>query len=166
MKTINVENIKYVRSKRYVILMGLLIFLSSVVMFNAIKSTKTLNNLNLTRINGIVETFEIEENIYKITLINDSNYIFVEANIEVNTIQTLKDNLKENDKLYLQIDIENKNIYIAKVNNDTLYDLIESTKTSNKSMILFYGFILIFSIVPSRWLISPIWPRTMLRIAW
>ena len=147
MKTINVENIKYVRSKRYVILMGLLIFLSSVVMFNAIKSTKTLNNLNLTRINGIVETFEIEENIYKITLINDSNYIFVEANIEVNTIQTLKDNLKENDKLYLQIDIENKNIYIAKVNNDTLYDLIESTKTSNKSMILFYGFILIFSIV-------------------
>lgn len=147
MKTINVENIKYVRSKRYVILMGLLIFLSSVVMFNAIKSTKTLKKLNLTEINGIVDTFEIEENIYKINLKNDSNYIYVEANIELNTIQTLKENLKETDKLYLKLDIENKNIYIAKVNNDTLYDLIESTKTSNKSMILFYGFILIFSIV-------------------
>ena len=71
MKTINVENLKYVRSKRYVILMGLLIFLSSVVMFNAIKSTKTLNNLNLTGVNGIVETFKIEENIYKISLKNE-----------------------------------------------------------------------------------------------
>ena len=148
MKTINVENIKHIRAKRYVIMMGILVFLSCFVMFNSIRSNKTLNNLNLTEINGIVETFIIEENLYKIELKNDSNYIYVEANIEVNTtIQTLKDNLKESDVLNLKIDIENKNIYIAEINNNTLYDLIESSKSSNRSMILFYGFILLFSIV-------------------
>ena len=90
MKTINVENIKHIRAKRYVIMMGILVFLSCFVMFNSIRSNKTLNNLNLTEINGIVETFIIEENLYKIELKNDSNYIYVEANIEVNTtIQTL-----------------------------------------------------------------------------
>lgn len=148
MKTINVENIKHIRAKRYVIMMGILVFLSCFVMFNSIRSNKTLNNLNLTEINGIVETFIIEENLYKIELKNDSNYIYVEANIEVNTtIQTLKDNLKISDVLNLKIDIENKNIYIAEINNNTLYDLIESSKSSNRSMILFYGFILLFSIV-------------------
>jgi hypothetical protein len=148
MKTINVENIKHIRAKRYVIMMGILVFLSCFVMFNSIRSNKTLSNLNLTEINGIVETFIIEENLYKIELKNDSNYIYVEANIEVNTtIQTLKDNLKVSDVLNLKIDIENKNIYIAEINNNTLYDLIESSKSSNRSMILFYGFILLFSIV-------------------
>lgn len=148
MKTINVENIKHIRAKRYVIMMGILVFLSCFVMFNSIRSNKTLNNLNLTEINGVVETFIIEENLYKIELKNDSNYIYVEANIEVNTtIQTLKDNLKVSDVLNLKIDIENKNIYIAEINNNTLYDLIESSKSSNRSMILFYGFILLFSIV-------------------
>lgn len=148
MKTINVENIKYIRAKRYVIMMGILVFLSCFVMFNSIRSNKTLNNLNLTEINGTVETFIIEENLYKIELKNDSNYIYVEANIEVNTtIQTLKDNLKISDVLNLKIDIENKNIYIAEINNNTLYDLIESSKSSNRSMILFYGFILLFSLV-------------------
>jgi hypothetical protein len=148
MKTINVENIKHIRAKRYVIMMGILVLLSCFVMFNSIRSNKTLNNLNLTEINGIVETFIIEENLYKIELKNDSNYIYVEANIEVNTtIQTLKDNLKVSDVLNLKIDIENKNIYIAEINNNTLYDLIESSKSSNRSMILFYGFILLFSIV-------------------
>ena len=148
MKTINVENIKHIRAKRYVIMMGILVFLSCFVMFNSIRSNKTLNNLNLTQINGIVETFIIEENLYKIELKNDSNYIYVEANIEVNTtIQTLKDNLKVSDVLNLKIDIENKNIYIAEINNNTLYNLIESSKSSNRSMILFYGFILLFSIV-------------------
>lgn len=148
MKTINVENIKHIRAKRYVIMMGILVFLSCFVMFNSIRSNKTLNNLNLTEINGVVETFIIEENLYKIELKNDSNYIYVEANIEVNTtIQTLKDNLKVSDVLNLKIDIENKNIYIAEINNNTLYNLIESSKSSNRSMILFYGFILLFSIV-------------------
>ena len=148
MKTINVENIKHIRAKRYVIMMGILVFLSCFVMFNSIRSNKTLNNLNLTEINGTVETFIIEENLYKIELKNDSNYIYVEANIEVNTtIQTLKDNLKVSDVLNLKIDIENKNIYIAEINNNTLYDLIESSKSSNRSMILFYGFILLFSLV-------------------
>lgn len=148
MKTINVENIKHIRAKRYVIMMGILVLLSCFVMFNSIRSNKTLNNLNLTQINGIVETFIIEENLYKIELKNDSNYIYVEANIEVNTtIQTLKDNLKVSDVLNLKIDIENKNIYIAEINNNTLYNLIESSKSSNRSMILFYGFILLFSIV-------------------
>ena len=84
MKTINVENIKHIRAKRYVIMMGILVFLSCFVMFNSIRSNKTLNNLNLTEINGVVETFIIEENLYKIELKNELFYQVLTQMTEVN----------------------------------------------------------------------------------
>ena len=147
MKTIKVNNLKYTRSKRYIILTSILIFLSIIVIVNACRSTNNLKKLSLTEVDGIVTSFNLNDNIYEIEVSNE-NVIYLEANLETNTtIPTLKDNLKVNDKVYLKLDSKTKYIYIAKVNDNLLYNLIEINNLSNRNMIIFYGIILVVSIV-------------------
>lgn len=147
MKTIKVENLKYTRSKRYIVLTAILIFLSIIVIVNACRSTSNLKKLSLTEVDGIVTSFNLNDNIYEIEVTNE-NVIYLEANLETNaSIPTLKDNLKVNDKVYLKVDSKTKYIYLAKVNNNLLYDLIEINTKSNRNMIIFYGIILAVSIV-------------------
>ena len=142
MKTINVQNPKKQKSKRYLLFTALILVVSGLMIFNAFSNNKNLNEESFDSTKGIVETFEVKENeyVFNIQDLKDNNLsTTVLLNVEVvSNLPKIKDNLKIDDKIELIYDLESKDIYKVTINDEVLYDRLASAIKSNNQLIIFY----------------------------
>ena len=68
MKKIQIQNPKKSNAKRYLLFTAIFVVLSVVMVFNAISNNKKLQDSNFKNIDGIVNTFEITETEYILTI--------------------------------------------------------------------------------------------------
>ena len=124
MKKIQIQNSKRSNAKRYLLFTVIFVVLSVVMVFNAISNNKKLQDNNFKNIDGIVNTFEITDTEYILTikdLEDENNITNITLNIESSqTLPTLKDNLKVNDKIKLICNLEVKEIYKLTINDKLL----------------------------------------------
>ena len=103
MKTINVQNPKKQKSKRYLLFSALILVVCGLMVFNAFSNNKNLNEESFDSTKGIVKTFEVKENEYLFNiqdLKDDKLSTTVILNVEiVSTLPKIKDNLKIDDKI-------------------------------------------------------------------
>ena len=130
MKTINVQNPKKQKSKRYLLFTALILVVCGLMIFNAFSNNKNLNEESFDSTKGIVETFEVKENeyVFNIQDLKDNNHsTTVLLNVEVvSNLPKIKDNLKIGDKIELIYDLESKDIYKVTINDEVLYDRLAS----------------------------------------
>lgn len=142
MKTINVQNPKKQKSKRYLLFTALILVVCGLMIFNAFSNNKNLNEESFDSTKGIVETFEVKENeyVFNIQDLKDNNHsTTVLLNVEVvSNLPKIKDNLKIDDKIELIYDLESKDIYKVTINDEVLYDRLASAIKSNNQLIIFY----------------------------
>ena len=142
MKTINVQNPKKQKSKRYLLFTALILVVCGLMIFNAFSNNKNLNEESFDSTKGIVETFEVKENeyVFNIQDLKDNNLsTTVLLNVEVvSNLPKIKDNLKIDDKIELIYDLESKDIYKVTINDEVLYDRLASAIKSNNQLIIFY----------------------------
>lgn len=145
MKTINVQNPKKQKSKRYLLFSALILVVCGLMVFNAFSNNKNLNEESFDSTKGIVKTFEVKENEYLFNiqdLKDDKLSTTVILNVEiVSTLPKIKDNLKIDDKIELIYNLESKDIYKVTINNEILYDRLASAIKSNNQLIIFYLFV-------------------------
>ncbi len=145
MKKIQVQNQKKSNAKRYLLFTVIFVVLSVVMVFNAISNNKKLQDDNFKNIYGIVNAFDITETEYILTikdLEDENNITNITLNIESSqTLPTLKDNLKVNDKIKLICNLEVKEIYKLTINDKLLYDRLLDARKSNNNLIIFYAII-------------------------
>ena len=145
MKTINVQNPKKQKSKRYLLFSALILVVCGLMVFNAFSNNKNLNEESFDSTKGIVKTFEVKENEYLFNiqdLKDDKLSTTVILNVEiVSTLPKIKDNLKIDDKIELIYNLESKDIYKVTINNEILYDRLASAVKSNNQLIIFYLFV-------------------------
>ncbi len=145
MKKIQIQNPKKSNAKRYLLFTAIFVVLSVVMVFNAISNNKKLQDSNFKNIDGIVNTFEITETEYILTikdLEDEKNITNITLNLESSqTLPTLKDNLKVNDKIKLICNVEVKEIYKLTINDKLLYDRLLDARKSNNNLIIFYSII-------------------------
>lgn len=145
MKKIQIQNPKKSNAKRYLLFTAIFVVLSVVMVFNAISNNKKLQDSNFKNIDGIVNTFEITETEYILTikdLEDEKNITNITLNLESSqTLPTLKDNLKVNDKIKLICNVEVKEIYKLTINDKLLYDRLFDARKSNNNLIIFYSII-------------------------
>lgn len=145
MKTINVQNPKKQKSKRYLLFSALILVVCGLMVFNAFSNNKNLNEESFDSTKGIVKTFEVKENEYLFNiqdLKDDKLSTTVILNVEiVSTLPKIKDNLKIDDKIELIYNLESKDIYKVTINNEILYDRLASAIKSNNQLIIFYIFV-------------------------
>lgn len=145
MKTINVQNPKKQKSKRYLLFSALILVVCGLMVFNAFSNNKNLNEESFDSTKGIVKTFEVKENEYLFNiqdLKDDKLSTTVILNVEiVSTLPKLKDNLKIDDKIEIIYNLESKDIYKVTINNEILYDRLASAIKSNNQLIIFYLFV-------------------------
>ena len=142
MKTINVQNPKKQKSKRYLLFTALILVVCGLMIFTAFSNNKNLNEESFDSTKGIVETFEVKENeyVFNIQDLKDNNHsTTVLLNVEVvSNLPKIKDNLKIGDKIELIYDLESKDIYKVTINDEVLYDRLASAIKSNNQLIIFY----------------------------
>lgn len=145
MKTINVQNPKKQKSKRYLLFSALILVVCGLMVFNAFSNNKNLNEESFDSTKGIVKTFEVKENEYLFNiqdLKDDKLSTTVILNVEiVSTLPKIKDNLKIDDKIEIIYNLESKDIYKVTINNEILYDRLASAVKSNNQLIIFYLFV-------------------------
>ena len=145
MKTINVQNPKKQKSKRYLLFSALILVVCGLMVFNAFSNNKNLNEESFDSTKGIVKTFEVKENEYLFNiqdLKDDKLSTTVILNVEiVSTLPKIKDNLKIDDKIEIIYNLESKDIYKVTINNEILYDRLASAIKSNNQLIIFYLFV-------------------------
>lgn len=145
MKKIQIQNPKKSNARRYLLFTAIFVVLSVVMVFNAISNNKKLQDSNFKNIDGIVNTFEITETEYILTikdLEDEKNITNITLNLESSqTLPTLKDNLKVNDKIKLICNVEVKEIYKLTINDKLLYDRLLDARKSNNNLIIFYSII-------------------------
>lgn len=145
MKTINVQNPKKQKSKRYLLFSALILVVCGLMVFNAFSNNKNLNEESFDSTKGIVKTFEVKENEYIFNiqdLKDDKLSTTVILNVEiVSTLPKIKDNLKIDDKIEIIYNLESKDIYKVTINNEILYDRLASAIKSNNQLIIFYLFV-------------------------
>ena len=145
MKTINVQNPKKQKSKRYLLFSALILVVCGLMVFNAFSNNKNLNEESFDSTKGIVKTFEVKVNEYLFNiqdLKDDKLSTTVILNVEiVSTLPKIKDNLKIDDKIELIYNLESKDIYKVTINNEILYDRLASAIKSNNQLIIFYLFV-------------------------
>ena len=141
MKTINVQNPKKQKSKRYLLFSALILVVCGLMVFNAFSNNKNLNEESFDSTKGIVKTFEVKENEYLFNiqdLKDDKLSTTVILNVEiVSTLPKIKDNLKIDDKIEIIYNLESKDIYKVTINNEILYDRIASAIKSNNQLIIY-----------------------------
>ena len=142
MKTINVQNPKKQKSKRYLLFSALILVVCGLMVFNAFSNNKNLKEESFDSTKGIVKTFEVKENEYLFNiqdLKDDKLSTTVILNVEiVSTLPKIKDNLKIDDKIEIIYNLESKDIYKVTINNEILYDRLASAIKSNNQLIIFY----------------------------
>lgn len=147
MKTINVQNQKKLKAKRYLLFSAIILVVCGLMVYNAFTNNKNLTEDNFDSTKGIVESFEItkdenEKELYSFQikdLKDDKLTTVVVLNIEViSTLPKLKDNVKVDDKIELVYDVESKDIYKVTINNELLYDRLADAVESNNRLIIFY----------------------------
>ena len=120
MKTINVQNPKKQKSKRYLLFSALILVVCGLMVFNAFSNNKNLNEESFDSTKGIVKTFEVKENEYLFNiqdLKDDKLSTTVILNVEiVSTLPKIKDNLKIDDKIEIIYNLESKDIYKVTIN--------------------------------------------------
>ena len=140
MKTINVQNPKKQKSKRYLLFSALILVVCGLMVFNAFSNNKNLNEESFDSTKGIVKTFEVKENEYLFNiqdLKDDKLSTTVILNVEiVSTLPKIKDNLKIDDKIEIIYNLESKDIYKVTINNEILYDRLASAIKSNNQLII------------------------------
>lgn len=145
MKTINVQNPKKQKSKRYLLFSALILVVCGLMVFNAFSNNKNLNEESFDSTKGIVKTFEVKENEYLFNiqdLKDDKLSTTVILNVEiVSTLPKIKDNLKIDDKIEIIYNLDSKDIYKVTINNEILYDRLASAIKSNNQLIIFYLFV-------------------------
>lgn len=155
MKKIQIQNSKRSNAKRYLLFTVIFVVLSVVMVFNAISNNKKLQDNNFKNIDGIVNTFEITDTEYILTikdLEDENNITNITLNIESSqTLPTLKDNLKVNDKIKLICNLEVKEIYKLTINDKLLYDRLLDARKSNNNLIIFYSIIGVIMIGLMAW---------------
>lgn len=155
MKKIQIQNSKKSNAKRYLLFTVIFVVLSVVMVFNAISNNKKLQDNNFKNIDGIVNTFEITDTEYILTikaLEDENNITNITLNIESSqTLPTLKDNLKVNDKIKLICNLEVKEIYKLTINDKLLYDRLLDARKSNNNLIIFYSIIGVIMIGLMAW---------------
>lgn len=155
MKKIQIQNSKKSNAKRYLLFTVIFVVLSVVMVFNAISNNKKLQDSNFKNIDGIVNTFEITDTEYILTikdLEDENNITNITLNIESSqTLPTLKDNLKVNDKIKLICNLEVKEIYKLTINDKLLYDRLFDARKSNNNLIIFYSIIGVIMIGLMAW---------------
>ena len=84
MKTINVQNPKKQKSKRYLLFTALILVVCGLMIFNAFSNNKNLNEESFDSTKGIVETFEVKENeyVFNIKDLKDKGMWFVCADMD------------------------------------------------------------------------------------
>lgn len=137
MKKIQIQNPKRSNAKRYLLFTIIFTILSIVMISNAISNNKKLTEDNFEKVEGIVTKIEIGEKEYTLTIEGQTeNLIF---NLESDsTIPSLKDNLKETDKVIIIYNKEVKEIYKLTINENLLYDRLADAIKQNKNLIIFY----------------------------
>ena len=155
MKKIQIQNSKRSNANRYLLFTVIFVVLSVVMVFNAISNNKKLQDNNFKNIDGIVNTFEITDTEYILTikdLEDENNITNITLNIESSqTLPTLKDNLKVNDKIKLICNLEVKEIYKLTINDKLLYDRLLDARKSNNNLIIFYSIIGVIMIGLMAW---------------
>ena len=155
MKKIQIQNSKRSNAKRYLLFTVIFVVLSVVMVFNAISNNKKLQDNNFKNIDGIVNTFEITDTEYILTikdLEDENNITNITLNIESSqTLPTLKDNLKVNDKIKLICNLEVKEIYKLTINDKLLYYRLLDARKSNNNLIIFYSIIGVIMIGLMAW---------------
>ena len=137
MKKIQIKNPKRSNAKRYLLFTIIFTILSIVMISNAISNNKKLTEDNFEKVEGIVTKIEIGEKEYTLTIEGQTeNLIF---NLESDsTLPSLKDNLKETDKVIIIYNKEVKEIYKLTINENLLYDRLADAIKQNKNLIIFY----------------------------